>query len=347
MASWNDYRAQVTMPLMAPGEKLSEVEFLKLLGACQWESISRLLGVPLQNIVSEQNERLYGSVINVELDFGAAHGQERFGEGAPLFVRNRIGVYAQRFVEGLFLFDDEEIPDAELEPIATLDELRAQRRPHAYFTNAFIVRAGGNAKLKVFRPRGIESVSEALATEPTGIREHARVQASGDVAPFDPMPEALPLTPLRDEPIRYQIMPETDLNGAGLLYFARYVAMTTYAERVFLEQHLAPPLSNPLAEALSTDRRRIFFFANATGKDVVEIALEASVILPEHFPPQTTPARYRTPFKLLFRADLYRSSDKTLMASSLVQRSLNVPASAKAVLTEADRFLRRLRTGSR
>jgi len=347
MPPWNDYRSQVTMPLMAPGEKLSEVEFLKLLGACQWESISRLLGVPLQNIVSEQNDRLYGSVINVELDFGAEHGQERFGEGAPLFVRNRIGVYAQRFVEGLFVFDDEEIPDAELAALDTIAELRAQRRPHAYFTNAFIVRAGGNAKLKVFRPRGIDAIGEALRTEPAGIREHARVQASGDVAPFSPMPESLPLIPVRRAPIRYQVTPETDLNGAGLLYFARYMAMTSYAERVFFEEHLERPLSNPLVEALSTDRRRIFFFANATGKDVVEIALEASLVLPESFPASATPGAYRTPFKLLFRADLFRSTDKMLMASSLVQRSLNVPASAKAVLTEADRFLRRLRTGSR
>jgi hypothetical protein len=36
MASdWNDYAVLVQMPHMAPGEKLSEVEFLKVLAAFQ------------------------------------------------------------------------------------------------------------------------------------------------------------------------------------------------------------------------------------------------------------------------------------------------------------------------
>jgi len=47
------------------------------------------------------------------------------------------------------------------------------------------------------------------------------------------------------------------------------------------------------------------------------------------------------PIKLLFRIDLYRSSDNVLMASSLVRKSLNVPGSAKAVFAEVERFLRR------
>ena len=52
--------------------------------------------------------------------------------------------------------------------------------------------------------------------------------------------------------------------------------------------------------------------------------------------------RYRIPLKLQFRIDLYRASDGTLMASSLVRKSLNVPGSAKSVLAEAERLLRRI-----
>jgi hypothetical protein len=44
--------------------------------------------------------------------------------------------------------------------------------------------------------------------------------------------------------------------------------------------------------------------------------------------------------KLLFRIDLYRSSDNVLMASSLVRKSLNAPGSAKGVFAEVERFLR-------
>ena len=45
--------------------------------------------------------------------------------------------------------------------------------------------------------------------------------------------------------------------------------------------------------------------------------------------------------KFRFRLDLYRSADNVLMATSLVRKALNVPGSAKAVLMECDRLLRR------
>ena len=42
------------------------------------------------------------------------------------------------------------------------------------------------------------------------------------------------------------------------------------------------------------------------------------------------------------RVDLYRGSDKALMASTRVRKALNVPGDQKAVLMEAERFLRRV-----
>ena len=44
----------------------------------------------------------------------------------------------------------------------------------------------------------------------------------------------------------------------------------------------------------------------------------------------------------MFRHDLHRASDKVLMASTVVRKSLNVPADRKAVLREADRFIAQL-----
>jgi hypothetical protein len=45
------------MPHMVPGQ-LSEVEMLKLLGDCQWQGISTVLGTPTEGIVNDQGERL-------------------------------------------------------------------------------------------------------------------------------------------------------------------------------------------------------------------------------------------------------------------------------------------------
>jgi probable biosynthetic protein (TIGR04098 family) len=131
---------------------------------------------------------------------------------------------------------------------------------------------------------------------------------------------------------------EADLNGASLVYFARYLAMAAYGERHFLASHLKRPLSADLVSCLSTEHRRIYYFGNATPADSVEVSISAGLLAPGDFPDPEEKTRW----ELVFRHDLYRASDKVLMASTLVRKSLNVPADRKATLREADRFLAQL-----
>ena len=65
----------------------------------------------------------------------------------------------------------------------------------------------------------------------------------GVVPPLDDYGQLAPLHTVDDSPITYTIAIENDLNGAGLLYFARYVAMMNYAERTFLLCRLHRPFS--------------------------------------------------------------------------------------------------------
>ena len=113
-----------------------------------------------------------------------------------------------------------------------------------------------------------------------------------------------------------------------------------YGERVFLSDHLDRPFSSELISYLSTEHRKAYFFGNATPNDIVEIRVEARVLPPGSFAEAPGSGAYRTPLKFLFRIDLYRGSDKVLMASSLVRKALNVPGSAKGVLADVERFLR-------
>ncbi len=106
-----------------------------------------------------------------------------------------------------------------------------------------------------------------------------------------------------------------------------------------MTERLRHPVSMPLVPCLSTSHRRVYFFANASPTDQVHIDLSASL---EPRESSTAPPAYKTPFDLSFRIDLYRGSDRMLMASSLVRKCLNVPADQKAVLREADRLLERL-----
>jgi probable biosynthetic protein (TIGR04098 family) len=179
---WNDTAFTVAMQHLAPGDKLSEVEFLKRLGTCQWDAIARVLGRPTQEITSEFHERLYASWIDIELKFGTGHAPDRLGEGARIRVRNRVRVFARRFVEGFFVFGEDGVPDALLQATKTRDDLRALDASWCYMTNAFIAPVGGNTRLKVFKPAGIDDLSlpEAERT-PAGIEDHARVQATGRI----------------------------------------------------------------------------------------------------------------------------------------------------------------------
>ncbi len=341
---WHDFGFVVQMPHMAPGEKLSEVEFLKQLAAYQWEAISRMLGCKPSEIVNEQGERLYGSVIDVELRFAEQHGLEVLGEDAHIRVRNRTRLYAKKFVEGFFVIDDAEIPDSLLATVKTREDLSSLPLSWGCMTNAFIARAGGNLRLKVFKPAGLEGRPiDELEDPPPGIREQARVQASGEIQPLDgPLRGAIPLLASRATPLRYTIVPESDLNGAGLVYFARYEAMMNYGERLFLAGHLERPVSSEFVSYLSTEHRKAFFFANAAPTDSVDVRVSACLLPPGTYPDLPGPRPYRVPMKLQFRIDLYRGSDHVLMASSLVRKALNVPRNAKAVLMEAQRFLKAL-----
>jgi len=340
--SWQTHQFSVEMPQMVPGGKLSEVEFLKLLNAHQWRAIGTLLGRHLQDIVNDAGERLYPSLLNVEIDMGSQHSFLRFGEGTEVHIRNRINVYADRFVEGFFLISAEPIPDALLEKVSSRDDLPGTGLAWCYMANVFVAQMGSNSRLKVFKPAGMEDqLFPRLEDAPIGVEDHARVQSSGEI-PNLPGERATPLTTRIDEAIPYRIVTESDLNGAGLLYFARYVAVCNYAERIYLNERLAAPVSTDFVASLSTEHRRIFYFGNASASDTIDVLLEGRVLLPGQFLEPEGPRPYRTPLQFEFRADLYRRSDHALIACSLVRKSLNVPASDKAVLAEAERFTSRL-----
>src|SRR5262245_22703878 len=329
-APWHDNRFVVQMPHMAPGERLSEVEFLKMLAAYQWSAIADMLGRKPSEISNDAGERLYGSVIDVEMKLAEQHSMEVLGEDANIRVRNRVAAYAKKFVEGLFLIDDHDISDALLATVKTREDLRSIPLSWACMTNAFIAPTGANTRLKVYQPAGMdEREIEELPVPPAGIRLQSHAQAGQALEPLDG-PEGLALRPQRPEPIRYEIVPESDLNGAGLVYFARYESMMNYGERLFLGRQLELPISNDWIACLSTEHRKALFFANASPTDTVEVRIEAHLLPPGSFPPPPAGRPHRTLLKLRFRIDLYRSSDRVLMASSLVRKALNVPGSNKA-----------------
>jgi probable biosynthetic protein (TIGR04098 family) len=316
-------------------EQLSEVELLKVLGDLQWQSISKILQAPSTQIVNDHGERLYASFINIEMCFATKTPMD-LGEGMEVYVRHASRFYSRRFVEGFFCFDNASIPRSLGDEIGARDDLEELDIPWVYLTNAFVTRQGSNLRLRTFAPAGHEYGKE-FTTEvtPPGIRDHELVERTGNLV-LPGIELAVPVVNKGCDEIVYDIVPESDLNGAGLLYFARYVAIANYGERLFLRRCSQVEVSSRLIRLLSTRRRRIFYFANADEGDSIKIRVAAFVSRGDEgsFASTTSVA----PLKFYFVTELRRQSDGTLMAKSVAEKHLVIAKRLKSLRFEAGRI---------
>jgi probable biosynthetic protein (TIGR04098 family) len=334
-SGWREFRLHVGMPHLGPG-RLAEEPVIKYLGGFQWQAVAALAGQPENAVQSEGGERLHISMISVEMGMPAGRGWEEFDEGRDLIFLQRMGVFGHKLVEGLFLFDGEPIPNDELQNVQNRDDLARGHRPWAYLTHGFITRTPGTWA-KLLTPRAfLEQPVPELSAMPVGIGEHLNVERSGMIEGFPNWGQAVPLThDSQPAHFHYQVQHEIDFNAAGVVYCARFPAIMASGERRFLREGLPTPLSAPLFACLSTEHRRIYYFANASHEDQLQMRVQARFCPPV----PSSPARVRTMGHFLLRTDLHRASDGVLMASSLVQKALQIPGQMKPLMTESERLL--------
>ncbi len=336
-ATWNEFRLRVGMPHLVPG-RLAEEAITKQLGAFQWQAAAALAGQAENAVMTQDGERLHISMISVELGLPTGRNWDEFDEGCELVFRQRTGVFGHKLVEGLFVFDKEPIPEDELQAVQVRDDLARGRRPWAYVTHGFVTRAGGTwAKLEMPHAYLQQPVPELTAL-PAGIAEHLVVERTGAIEGFADWAHAVEL-PHDSQPATfdYEVQPETDFNAAGVVYCARLPAIMASGERRFLRERLLAPLSLPLVACLTTQHRRIYYFANASREERLRLRVHARFCPPA----AAAPSRMRTLGHFLFRTDVHRASDGVLMSSSLVLKALRVPGMMKPLLTEAERLLGR------
>ena len=346
MQRYPELKFTVGMPNMVP-DQLSEVELLKIYAEFQWVQLGHALECPSHLLTSEEGERLYASVIQVESRFGGGGSISQFQEGDEVHARGAVQFHAKHFVEGWTLFDKKEVPEETVAGIRSKADLESLDSTWICMTNAMVARLADNSRLKTFSPAGIKNKDVPTSTgKPLGIVEHEQVMQSGVVEPFYEDARLTPIEPVNPRPVPYAIQLENDLNGAGLLYFARYIAMMNYAERIFLLRKLERPFSQPMIRFLSTERRRSYFFANAQETDKVMVHVSAAVVDADE--PAQRPSGVRTDaLRFQFGFDLYRKSDGVLMAKSVVSKRLSIPNRFSSLLGEARRFTNSLTSRAR
>ncbi len=139
-------------------------------------------------------------------------------------------------------------------------------------SNVFIQQKHGPEKLAVAFPVNVDfSRIPELASLPDSVTLHREARARRRF--FEPFPGDVPLFE-GERTVTHELDTDRDLNGAGLVYFANFIAFIDRAERTLLGA-LPDPVPAPILDARSTYRRMIGFYGNARGNDQLWISCSA------------------------------------------------------------------------
>ena len=232
---------------------LSESTLFKEIGHHRWKTIETLANAPSAEWRDGDGARLYATFYFVEICCPATRPLSSYGENDVLRFDTDLSHFGRTQLDGQFRLEQ---PDGMW--------LRA--------CNVFVVQADGPSRLRIAPPRNLDySRIRSLDTQPDarGMCRRARERGyffepePGDVALFDGC-----------RSFRYQLDADRDLNGAGLVYFANFIAFLDLAERRVLAEG-DDGLPADVLDLRSTYRRMIGYFGNARSSDTLSIEVSA------------------------------------------------------------------------
>jgi len=244
----------------------SEHHLLQYAGHFQWSSIAAAAGMPLSTLRTTAGGEVYASFYFVE---------ERIPDDAPLesfrlddTVRFTVDLRSFKNIalEGKLFFDRP-------------DRLGAAS-PFIHFANIFITPEKGNSRLRVAPPAQADFA--ALPPLPNDENPFNITRAAEQSGRLEVLDDAWQSAGTYEH--RYAIDVDRDTNGAGLVYFANYVAFMDTAERLALQS-----LSID-ARLRSLRRRRIAYYGNAAVDDTITVRVD---VLRDESRPESLGFRYR------------------------------------------------------
>jgi len=206
-------------------------------------------------------------------------------------------------------------PESRKHPPASAEQALREDVPYLRFSNSFVKQWRGADWLKRSRPNnpGFHRIRE-MAEVPDSYS--ALVQAKEKRTLFEVPDGYVPLTPAPLE-FDYKIIPDRDLNGAGLLYFANYPTFLDIAERKLLSATGGLALDDSLLDRRTLVHRKSVYLSNASANDVLKIKLHAWIenpLLGGHVDPEMAP------IQLLLNYEMQRQSDDRLMMVSTAKK---------------------------
>lgn len=304
---------EIGMPLTGRNH-LAEGPLLQRLGDLRWGHLSHLCGVPSKQIVDAEGHRLYPTFFYVEIGFPRHRPMAAFGENDRLKAASALQRFGASMLDGTFYLLPEDYPETTTPAFANIEAALAAGVPAVRLSNIFVMQFGGAEWLKKSRPAnpGFERITE-MSEAPDSYASVKRAEKDCHFAL--PPPGFVPMTKgaINRE---YKLVPDRDLNGAGLVYFANYPVFLDVCERDVLAT-AELPLTDELIDRRTLVRRQSAYLNNASAHDVLSIDIEAFVENPfatENIAPEMAPIR------LFINYRMYRKSDARLMMVSTAEK---------------------------
>lgn len=230
---------------------LNENALLKSIGHDRWQMLEKMGGVRTHEIRDAFDNRLYATYCFVELALSPERPLSYYNENDRLCFSRDLSHYGRIYFDGRYQLTNGG-------PFG----LRC--------TNVFIYQLAGPQQLKMAQPENcdFDRIIE-LPSQPDSLDICRAAKATGTFQGPDSNPGNL-----GSDEVKYQLDPDRDANGAGLIYFANFVCFLDFAERALLNDVDAP---EDMVDARSTYWRRLGYFGNAQSTDRLQIMIQGGV----------------------------------------------------------------------
>jgi probable biosynthetic protein (TIGR04098 family) len=304
---------EIGMPLTGRNN-LAEGPLLQRLGDLRWGHISQLCGVPSKHIVDADGHRLYPTFFYVETAFPQHRPMASFGENDRVKVASDLQRFGASMLDGTFYLLPEDYPETGTLSFDSVDSALSAGIAAVRFSNIFVMQFSGAEWLKKSRPSnpGFERIKEM----PQAPNSYALVKQAEKDGYFSLPPAGF--VPMTDGAVTrtYKLVPDRDLNGAGLVYFANYPIFLDVCEREVLAS-AGLPLTDELIDKRTLVRRKSAYLNNASAQDTLSVEIE--VFIENPFAAEN-PAPEMAPIRLFINYRMYRISDGRLMMVSTAEK---------------------------
>jgi probable biosynthetic protein (TIGR04098 family) len=290
---------------------LSEFLFLMQLGAIQWQQIARFAGVRLRDFRSDFGNPVYASFYYIREMFSVDRPLSSYALDDRLTILSKVRLCGSTVIDGQHLLCGEEISEEQCRSADVEDLEQCGWRPSVRMSNVFVQKQSGPDHLKVVFPANVDlDRFPRTGSRPETYELAQRARAEGRF----PRPAKAGFSPFGPTgfSFRYEINPDRDINGVGLVYFANYVAFLDMAERDLLRRARMP---EERIDRRSLVEREIAYFGNARSTEVLHIDVEAYRVEEDREMPKGTEA-------ICFDYRVRRESDARLICVSRATKIL-------------------------